>query len=70
LIKSLIKHGNFLIIVDTQKFTHTYYLASFGFYDLDYFSAEKIDKSMLKQYLANAIRKWCNENLDKIIIID
>lgn len=69
MINSQKSFSEFFIRIQTHKWNYNYYLGWFCLYELSAMSCEQLDKSMLKQSMAHALRKWCTENLDKITIL-
>jgi hypothetical protein len=61
--------NEFLIRIDTPKWSYKYFLSWHYFCHLGYFSNEKIDKSELRDELARALRNWLDKNLDQITIL-
>jgi hypothetical protein len=61
--------GEFLIKIDTHKWSYNYFLGGFFLASLNFFSKERIDESRLKQDLAHALRNWLEDNLNKIFIL-
>lgn len=61
--------SEFLIRIQTHKWSYNYYLGWFCLCELNAFSIKKIDESNLKEDLAYHLRKWIRNNLDKVNIL-
>ncbi len=60
----------YIIKIFTSKSSHKWFLGYFFMIELHYFSAKIAHRSILKQHLVRAIRKWCVENPKHVINLE